>query len=180
VSAVPLFDYTDRNFVRQGLIHLEGAKPFNKTPRSLAFFPRKGRELAEQFFQSVHAADITPLAIDNMSKDEVVEALSSSEIYIDFGHHPGKDRVPREAAAVGNIVLLHKAGAALHYSDHPIDDLYKFDRHDIETGSLRVVIETILHDPATHLANQLFYRQKILLERAEFDLQVRQFFFGGL
>lgn len=181
-AIVPLFDYTDRNFVRYGLIELEGTKRTAKRPRSIAYFPRKGRELANEFFKQVElkGLEIEPLAIENMTKDEVMTALGSSVIYIDFGHHPGKDRVPREAAAVGNVVLIHRVGAGRPFQDHSIDEDYKFDKDDIKSGKLIETVEAILNNPSRHLLNQRFYRQKIFLEPAEFDLQVRQFFFCSL
>jgi len=64
------------------------------------------------------------MPIENMPADTVHETLLKSQIYIDFGHHPGKDRIPREAAMSGNIVFLHERGAAAFHLDHPLDRFF--------------------------------------------------------
>lgn len=179
-TVIPMFDYTDRNFVRQGLIQNDSDVQSPKAAHSVAYFPRKGGDMASAFFDSCKDMELVPMRIENMTKAQVVTSLSLSQVYIDFGHQPGKDRVPREAAAVGNIVLLHRMGAAVGYLDHNIDEMYKFDRKDIESGALRALLAQILLDPETHRARQAHYRQKIALEQEEFDLQVRQFAFQSL
>ena len=55
------------------------------------------------------------------------------QVYIDFGHHPGQDRLPREAAACGCLVVTGTRGSAGFHADvplppalklaHPLDDL---------------------------------------------------------
>ena len=57
-------------------------------------------------------ADVDFVPIRDMNKAQVRDALFGARLYIDFGHHPGKDRVPREAAVAGAVVLLREAGAA--------------------------------------------------------------------
>lgn len=180
LTVVPMYDYTDRKFVRLGRIHAESDTRAPKIARSIAYFPRKGGDMATGFFEKCGAIELAPIRIENMTKAQVMDALSSSQVYIDFGHQPGKDRVPREAAAVGNIVLLHRMGAAVGYLDHSIDEMYKFDWADIETGALRALVSEILKNPQTHRERQAHYRQKIALEQVEFDLQVRQFVFQSL
>jgi hypothetical protein len=61
---------------------------------------------------------------------QVTELLKSSKVYIDFGNHPGMDRLPREAALAGCIVVTNKQGAAGYTSDVPIGDQYKFNKFD--------------------------------------------------
>ena len=51
--------------------------------------------------------------------------MLSSKIYIDFGEHPGMDRLPREAAINGLIVITNKAGAAFYKEDVGIKEKYK-------------------------------------------------------
>jgi hypothetical protein len=118
--------------------------------------------------------------IRGMTKPQVRETLFAARIYLDFGGHPGKDRVPREAAIAGAIVLLHAAGAARHFTDHPLPPQYLFTDDDVTAGRLRDKVDAILDDPAAHFAAQRLYREAIRLERERFDLEVRSFFFTGL
>jgi disulfide oxidoreductase YuzD len=52
-----------------------------------------------------------------------------AKIYIDFGHHPGKDRIPREMAACGCIVITGNEGTSASDVDVPVGPR-KFKQHD--------------------------------------------------
>lgn len=56
--------------------------------------------------------------------------MKQSKVYIDFGPHPGMDRIPREAALAGCIVITNKNGAANYDKDVPIPPQYKFEKFD--------------------------------------------------
>jgi hypothetical protein len=114
-----------------------------------------------------------------MTKAQVRDTLFDARLYIDFGSHPGKDRVPREAAIAGAIVLLRAAGAANHFLDHPLPTDYLFTDDDVVSGALHRKVAMILDDPDRHFANQRIYRDAVLLERERFDLEVRSVFFTG-
>ena len=187
-----LSDYTDPTFVHRSLIASDNP-PIARRRRTVCYFPNKGAELAERFiagrvalgsqFASElgarlrHAVEFLP--IRDMTKTEVRETLFGAQVYIDFGHHPGKDRVPREAAIAGAVVLLHDRGAAKCFADHPLAADYRFSEEDITTGRLYQRLDEILERPEAHFAAQRVYRQVILLERERFDLEVRSFFFTG-
>lgn len=57
-----------------------------------------------------------------MNRLQVAEALRSSSLYIEFGHHPGRDRIPREAAIAGCGILSTRLGSARHMEDMPLPD----------------------------------------------------------
>lgn len=60
----------------------------------------------------------------------VAEVLRGSTVYVDFGRHPGRDRLPREAAAAGCVVFSTRLGSAVFERDMPLPDWYKFDALD--------------------------------------------------
>ena len=91
---------------------------------------QKGRELAKDFLNS-GGHQLSRIAIQDMDAEQVREALASSRIYIDFGHQPGKDRVPREAACMDCIVFLHEQGSACFFEDHPLHSDYIFTSADV-------------------------------------------------
>lgn len=165
----PVSDYTDEIFL--------SASATSSGPKNgkIAYFPLKGAELAAQLIAT--GSDLQFAAIQNMTKAQVKETLESCSIYIDFGHHPGRDRVPREAAAAGAVVMLHDCGAGSFFADHPLDRSYLFGLADIQNGSLLGRIKAILANRAEHVAKQHYYRQRVRLEKAEFELQVKTFFF---
>lgn len=174
----PLSDYTDPQFIARSLSPSDNP-PIRFRNNNVCFFPNKGRELAERFIlgsaELRNRVEFT--AIHGMTKAEVRDTLFGARIYIDFGLHPGKDRVPREAAIAGAVVLLHDVGAANFFDDHPLPPAYRFTQDDIVSGRLHRRLDEILDDPEPHFAAQRFYRETIRLEREQFDRQVRAFFF---
>jgi hypothetical protein len=176
----PLSDYTDPDFVHHSCIAAANP-PIELRDNVVCYFPNKGAELAARFIEGQAAlrsrAAFVP--IREMSKAEVRETLFRARVYIDFGHHPGKDRVPREAAIAGAVVLLQATGAAACFADHPLPAAYLFTEEDLASGGLHRRLDAILADPAAHFAAQRHYRQVILLERERFDLEVRAIFFDG-
>lgn len=169
-SVYPLYDYTSCCYSQ------ESPESFSNTKAiDFAFFPRKGAELAKHFL-STGGDQLTRVPIQGMNEDQVKNALASSRIYIDFGHHPGKDRVPREAACMGNIIFLHEKGAACFFEDHPLHSDYIFTTRDVENGNLIERVNKALAEPAIHFERQSYYRQRIKMEKTEFDWQVKTIF----
>jgi hypothetical protein len=164
---VPLSDYTCRSFYENPI-----SGPDKKF---ISIFPRKGAELASVFLNN--SKELNFKIIQEMSREQVVEALKQSLIYIDFGHHPGKDRVPREAIASEAVIFVNDQGSASHHLDCPLDDFYKFSALDVQNGSLLHKVKHVMANPGLHLNRQAYFRQKVFLEKEEFDLQVKSFFF---
>jgi hypothetical protein len=175
---LPLSDYTDPQFIQRSLTASHNP-PIRSRDNKVCFFPNKGRELARLFLtcDTSLRQQVEFVPIREMTKAQVRDALFQARVYIDFGHHPGKDRVPREAAIAGAVVLLHSAGAANFFGDHPLSADYRFTRDDVISGRLHERLDDILDDPEAHFAAQRLYRQHILLEQERFDIEVRSSFF---
>lgn len=165
---IPLFDYINPTFTEQRPTTADSKK-------FISIFPKKGKEIADIFLSN--AKDINFKLIQDMSADEVALTLKESIIYIDFGHHPGKDRVPRESIASDAIVFVNKQGAASNYSDYPLDDYFKFSLDDIQSGLLLEKIYSALKNPSAYLSRQTYFKQKVALEKSEFEHQVKSFFY---
>jgi len=67
------------------------------------------------------------VAIKNLSKEQVVELLIFSDLYLDLGFFPGKDRLPREAITLSCPVLLAKRGSARYETDFSLNKKYLID-----------------------------------------------------
>ena len=52
--------------------------------------------------------------------------MMESKVYIDFGNHLGKDRIPREVAS-GCCIITGKTGADKYKEDVYIGEKFKFD-----------------------------------------------------
>ncbi len=79
-----------------------------------------------------------------ISPTEVRQKLQRAKMYLDFGPHPGMDRLPREAAVCGGcVVITNQQGAAKFCEDVPIPIKYKLHEFDIDVihKLLRHVLE---------------------------------------
>lgn len=162
----PLFDYVDRLYLKNVSI---------KKRTAISIYPKKGRDFATNFI--AQNKDLNIKLIEGMKINEVISVLEESIINIDFGHHPGKDRGPRESSASNVIVFLNNEGAAKNAIDYPIDDYFKFSIDDIDTGLLANKVRSALKNPNKYLSQQAFFKDKISLEQQEFKNQVETFFF---
>jgi hypothetical protein len=170
---IPVFDYVERSYrlSKDSAI----AKVESTEIRKVAIFPRKGAELAKIFVDA--CPQFAYSLIESMSREDVGKTLADSSVYIDFGHLPGKDRVPREAALAGNIVFLHEKGSATQYGDFPVESYYLFTSTDVRDGNLSSRVMEVLSNYSDHLSRQAFFRQRVVLEQEEFNLQVASTFF---
>lgn len=178
VDAALLSDYVhlDGRFHYQD----EGGSPVVRVARSVAYNPAKGLRYV-QAMQSL-SSDIVWRPITGLNRDQVGELLSTSEAYLDLGHHPGKDRIPREAALAGCVVLVGDRGAAALASDVPVDDALRLPvgedplpaaRHALE------VLRAVLDAPEAWRAGQAGYRTWIHGEEQRFRDEVRAIFVEG-
>jgi len=107
----------------------------SKKENIVAYNPKKGYVFTQKIIS--YAKDIKFIPLVNMTREEVIKTLQRAKVYIDFGNHPGKDRIPREAAILGCCVITGKRGSAGFFEDIPIPDAYKFD--DKEENIPRIV-----------------------------------------
>lgn len=67
------------------------------------------------------------LALDGFSKTQLAAVLRQARVYVDFGPHPGRDRIPREAALSGAVVITGRRGAAAFGADVPLPARFRLD-----------------------------------------------------
>ena len=94
----------------------------------VVYNPKKGYQFTKRLINSARGINFVPII--NMTRKEVLEILQRAKVYIDFGNHPGKDRIPREAAILGCCVITSRRGSAAFCEDVPIPDEYKFEDDD--------------------------------------------------
>ncbi len=117
--------------------------------------------------------------IVGMSRAQVHWVMSRSDIYLDLGHQPGKDRMPREAAALGAISLVMNQGAGANSRDYPIPDDHRIDPGGDVPRNAAAVVEHILGDIDLHYQRQAKFRDTIVRERETFDREVEDVFVAG-
>jgi hypothetical protein len=106
----------------------------------------------------------------------MIKILKKSKIYIDFGNHPGKDRIPREAAILGNCVLVNKNGSASNTNDIKILKCYKFNEKKANIKKIISQIEVCFKDYNKEYKKFIPYVINIRNEKKLFIRQVKNFF----
>jgi hypothetical protein len=133
----------------------------------IAVNPAKGRDLIDSFRSKFPDLDI--VSVEGLSREETIRTFQSSAVFVDFGHHPGKDRMAREASRCGAVVFVRKAGAALNNIDVPLPDEYKFDDNH---RALYDAIQVVFSDFEGVRERQTTYRSLIASERRQFDADI--------
>lgn len=140
----------------------------------VAYFPRKGYEITKKLIEN--GKDIKWVPIQNMTSKEVQELLSKCKVYIDFGHFPGKDRVPREAAMCNCCIITGKYGASNFTEDLPIPEKYKFAKPKEDIDAILKMIRECLDNYETRITEFEPFRKTIRSEKEIFVSQVRNLF----
>lgn len=141
----------------------------------VVFNPKKGYRRTRRLIEQNPGIQFIPLV--NLSSAGVADLLGRAKIYIDFGHHPGKDRAPREAVMAGCCVITGRRGAAQYHDDVPIPERYKLDdRSRAYLREFRALAQSIFSDYDAHFANFGDYRKIVAAEPARFAEDVRRAF----
>lgn len=114
------------------------------------------------------------VAIENMASEEVRDSFRHGKVYVDFGNHPGKDRIPREAASCGCCIITNREGAAANDKDVRIPKKYKIkDVSDIDNilNTINYCLENF--DKCTSDFDN--YRKWIKDEKKRFKTEVKRF-----
>ena len=161
----PLSDYID-----QSLINKHSDKIDNRLDQVL-YNPAKGFEITSQLIKTFPEIKWVPIA--KMTSEEISNLMASSKVYLDFGNHPGKDRLPREAALNGCCIIVNKEGAANNNLDINIPEKFKIN-NPIKEQSL---IISLIKETFKFYKNQYLqfedYRSKIRKEEYTFETEVR-------
>jgi len=112
--------------------------------------------------------------LENLDRAGMVERLSLSKLYVDLGDHPGRDRIPREAASQGCVVIVGRHGAARNPVDIPLAARYKLSFYlSCKPAATNRYLSDILADIDTHRTNQWSYRETIRRQAQIFATEVR-------
>jgi len=112
----------------------------------------------------VHVVDL-----ENVGKGNMINILGKSKIFIDIGIHPGRDRPPREAVALGNIAVVNNHGGCFYYDDCMIEPPFKVDCYTESRCNInpKKVAEDILH----YMENYEYYYKKYFSKFREYILE---------
>jgi hypothetical protein len=172
LSVLPskLTDYTD-------LSSFSDSPPVDRD-RSIAYNPTKSRELMDSIRQRL--PDVRYVKLENLDRRGLLDALEGVAVYLDLGNHPGKDRLPREAALCGAVTIVARRGAGAFYEDVPLGEDHKVSPVGGVVDNALTAVARVLGDTTVHRRAQDGYRQVIRRERATFDAEVARVFLRGI
>lgn len=162
---LPLSDYVNTEFLSY--------KNDNILKQNVILFnPAKGLKFTKKIIKALPSYKF--VALEKMSREELAEYFKISKLYIDFGNHPGKDRLPREAALNDCCLIVGKKGSAKYFEDVSIPSHYKFDESDL--SNIIKSISYVMSNYSICINEFQFYKKRILLEKTKFQNEVDEIF----
>lgn len=146
--------------------------PSNKE-NIIAYNPKKGFEFTKKLIDFDNTLKWVPII--NLNRDGVIDLLRRAKLYVDFGYHPGKDRLPREAAINGCCIVTGKKGAA-GYKDVDIPSVYKHNQEEKDIPEIIQQLHELISNYDKRINDFKHYRDVICSEKAEFINAVKHLF----
>lgn len=140
----------------------------------ILFNPKKGFSFTKKII--LKTPDLQWIPIQGMSRRQVIDLMGEAKLYVDFGNHPGKDRLPRECAANGCCIITGMRGSAAFFEDVMIPNKYKFDEYKSSISDIVKTIRWTLDNYDVAISDFQMYRTKISLEKKEFENQISRIF----
>ena len=149
----------------------------NKVPKEniILYNPVKGKKITQKLIDN--NKDYNFIALENLNNIQVQGLFNKAKLYIDFGNHPGKDRMPREAIMANCCIITGIRGSANNEIDIPILAKYKFnDLEPIDNNLFRSLVNNIFTHFEENLRNFSHYKRSIICEKKIFQKQVKSIF----
>lgn len=149
-----------------------------RTPELVTYNPAKGGKIVEAV-QALCSPAIKWRPIVGMTRAEVVTTLQGCGVYLDLGHHPGKDRMPREATLSGALTVVARRGSGAFFADVPIPWEHKITPDDEEVLTAATRLPQLIENLGAEVSKQDRYRETVLSERSKFKREVEDVFVKG-
>ena len=149
-------------------------KEIKKTNNDILYNPKKGFEFTSGIIAAMPQWVWRP--IENMTPHQIKKVLAASKVYVDFGNHPGRDRLPREAAMMKCCIITGKRGTAAFYEDVPIPEAFKFDETASDIESIVKKIEACLNDYDNQIQHFSTYQEAVSKEEERLVTDLKRIF----
>ena len=159
--------------ILKDFIQIRNRKKFKKNI-DIILNSNKGQKYNELFIKE-YKEIFKIKKLKNMSLNLTQKKLNKSKFFIDFGHHPGRDRIPREAVSQGSKVLIMKEGAAKNKLDVNINNDYKFTEYNLDNEMKILEFLTINKILDKNWYNVKAYLKKINNDKIEIKKKIKQF-----
>lgn len=168
INSFYIGDYINQDFVTNSEFAQKQMKE-----NVVLFNPQKGQKYNEFVINTNPHIHFKPLV--NYTREEMVLLLQQSKVYMDLGHHPGKDRIPREAAISGCCILTSRSGSAKNDRDVLIGEQNKFDLNKKSLSKIGEKIKQIFSDYESYQKQYSDYIDIIINEQKFFFNNIKRF-----
>lgn len=170
ITPIDLIDSINEDFLKNDDLKLSQSKE-----DVILYNPTKGKKITDYLMKMNPQWKFIPLK--GLNREELSQKLLSAKVYIDFGHHPGRDRLPREAAMHGCCLVTGLLGSAGNSVDLPINERYKLnsDSHNF-CENFQMLIQDIFLNYEYHHGCFDEYRKWLKNEPRLFKQQIANYF----
>jgi len=162
-NQLPLSDYINASFIK------DETNRISSRENIILYNPAKGFEITKRIIKKLPQFQFLPLV--GLNAAQVADLFSKAKLYIDFGNHPGKDRMPREAALQGCVILIGKRGSARYLEDVNIHRDNKMEVKDIDSIVDR--INELMNNFEVESKNMEHYVELIRNEKEIFENEIK-------
>ena len=144
-----------------------------KNKKNIICYSGKSNQFINRIIKSTN---LPMIKLSGLSSDKIIKILKSSKLFLDFGYHPGKDRLPREAVILNNCIITNKKGSALNSIDIPIKKKYKFKETNNNLLKIKKTINEIINEYHNEIKNFKNYKNIVLKEKKKFLIDLKKIF----
>lgn len=173
IEPIPLIDSINEDFLTDRYLN-----HIDQKQNLILYNPTKGWLVTRKLIETFPEWQFVPLR--GLNRAQLSEKLSAAKLYIDFGHHPGRDRLPREAAMHGCCLITGRLGSAGNAIDLPIPNSYKLDSGSpLFISEFGEIAAQVLNDFPNHYAAFNPYRKWLQNEPSIFKEQIKNYFLNS-
>jgi hypothetical protein len=152
----------------------ELAEHEDKKEDIVIYNPRKNDEYLQEIISMT--PDLKWMPLVNMSPQQVAGWMNRAKLYVDFGYHPGKERMPREACIMRCCLIIGKTGSAAYQQDMPIPEKYRFEKSADNIPGIIKQIKNCLTNYDEIINDFEPYRQTLYQEKEKFINDIKNVF----
>ena len=119
--------------------------------------------------------EVVFVPIKDMSRNEVIQTLEDSKVYLEFGNLPGKEKLLREAILKDCCVVTRgDVGCGKFFNDIQILDRYK--SHPFAFDNIYLIIKECFQNYQECLKDFTLYKRTLAVQETQFLLDIRRLF----
>ena len=146
-------------------------KTFKK--KNIICYSGKSNQFIERI---INFTNLPMVKLSGLSSTKLIKILKTSKLFLDFGYHPGKDRLPREAVILNNCIITNKKGSAFNRKDIPIKEKYKFLETYNNLTRIKKTINRVMLNYNNEIKNFKRYKMIVTNEKKFFLLDLKKIF----